>query len=227
MKVLYAEDTQDLNRAVTTVLKMEHYDVDSVFDGAEALKKIETTAYDCIILDVMMPYKDGMEVLQAIRAKRITTPVIMLTAKSEVDDRVAGLNAGADDYLPKPFAMKELVARIRSACRRSTDYAASVLAYGDVVLDPATFALTTRNSVRLSVKEFELMSALINSGDKGMTTDAIIARVWRNEEGADKDTVWLYVSYLKGKLFAVGSSVSVEGTYGGTFRLTTAKEDRK
>lgn len=222
MKILYAEDTQDLNRAVTTVLRMEKYDVDSVFDGRAALDKIEQTAYDCIVLDVMMPRVDGMAVLRALRAKRITTPVIMLTAKSEIDDRVAGLDAGADDYLPKPFAMRELLARIRSACRRNSDYGNSVLQFGDVQLDPATFALTAHSSVRLSVKEFELMQALMST-PAALGTAVILERTWHNDASADRHTVYLYISYLRGKLFAVGSSVTIEGALGGSFRLV-AKE---
>ena len=218
MKLLYAEDTQDLNRAVTTVLKMEKYDVDSVFDGQQALDKIVQNAYDCIVLDVMMPRVDGMQVLRAIRQKRITTPVIMLTAKSEIDDRVAGLDAGADDYLPKPFAMRELLARIRSACRRNSDYDKGVLQYADVQLDPNTFALTAHSSVRLSVKEYELLQVLFNANIP-LDSDALIQRVWRGDDKADRNTVRLYILYLKGKLFAVGSCVGIEETPRG-YQLT-------
>ena len=219
MKILFAEDTKDLNRAVTTLLQHSGYEVDSVFDGQEAVDMVLTTAYDCILLDIMMPRKDGLQALAEIRRWHITTPVIMLTAKGEVDDRVAGLDAGADDYLPKPFATKELLARIRSVTRRSIDYGAEVMHYEDVVLDPATFALSTRSSVRLSVKEFELMQLLIASEGTPVSTDVIIGRVWKGDDAADLDTVWLYVSYLRGKLFAVGSHVTVKGERGGSYAL--------
>lgn len=219
MKILFAEDTKDLNRAVSTVLAHENNEVDSVFDGEEALAKTNESAYDCIILDIMMPKKDGIEVLKDIRRRHITTPVILLTAKAQVEDRVAGLDAGADDYLPKPFAMKELLARIRSVCRRHTEYEQTEMRFGDVTLDPETFALTAHNSVRLSVKEFELMQTLMNEEGKEVSTQALIGRVWKNDDGADADTVWLYVSYLRGKLFSVGSTVTVDGTRGGNYVL--------
>lgn len=219
MKILFAEDTRELSRAVSLLLAHEQYDVDCVYDGQEALDHVAVNAYDCILLDVMMPRLDGMSVLIEIRRRHITTPVIMLTAKGEVDDRVAGLDAGADDYLPKPFAMKELLARIRSATRRSTDYGVAVVNFEDVALDPKTFALSNKNSVHLSVKEYELMQALIGASPSAISTDNIIARVWKGDDAADQDTVWLYVSYLKGKLLAVGSSVTVAGTRGGSFQL--------
>lgn len=222
MKILFAEDTKDLNRAVSVVLQHEQYEVDSVFDGVEALEHINGNAYDCIVLDIMMPRMDGMQVLVELRRRHITTPVIMLTAKSEVDDRVAGLDAGADDYLPKPFAMKELLARIRSATRRNTEYGQEVMQFADVALDPATFALTNKSSVRLSVKEFELMQLLMNSTDRPVSTESIIGIVWKGDADATKDTVWLYVSYLRGKLRAVGSSLTVEGDNGGSYRLRSA-----
>jgi DNA-binding response OmpR family regulator len=222
MKILLAEDTRDLNRAVSVLLSHEGHLVDSVFDGAEALDKIGDNAYDCILLDIMMPRVDGIGVLTELRRRHITTPVILLTAKSEIDDRVAGLDAGADDYLPKPFAMKELLARIRSNTRRGTEYGMTTLRFGDVALESATFALTTKSSVRLSVKEFELMQILMQETDTAVSTEALIGRVWKGDDAATADTVWLYISYLRGKLLSVGSTVTVEGTRGGSYRLVDA-----
>lgn len=219
MKILFAEDTKDLNRAVTVVLQHENYEVDNVFDGEEAAERIGRNAYDCIILDIMMPKKDGMQVLAEIRKRHITTPVIMLTAKAEIEDRVAGLDAGADDYLPKPFALKELLARIRSACRRSSEYGAAKLRVGDIELDPDSLALCAKNSVRLSVKEYELLQVLANNADLELAADTLLGRVWKNDENADADTVWLYVCYLNGKLRAVGSTWTVAGERGGRYRL--------
>lgn len=219
MKLLLAEDTKDLNRAVTMLLEHENYEVDSVYDGQEALERIEQESYDGIILDIMMPRKDGMEVLQELRRRHILTPVLLLTAKAEVDDRVAGLDAGADDYLAKPFAMKELLARVRSMIRRREDYSERQMRYQDIVLNAEDFALTAGNSVRLSIKEFELMQMLMANTDRTLTTEYLLGHVWNGEPDAQEDTVWLYISYLKGKLRAVGSAVHIAGNKGGDFKL--------
>ena len=219
MKLLLAEDTRDLNRALSTVLEHENYQVDSAYDGEEALELIKKTGYDGIILDIMMPKKDGLEVLREIRSRHILTPVLLLTAKAEVDDRVAGLDAGADDYLPKPFPMKELLARIRSMTRRYGEYSGRLLSFLDVTLSGETFELRSSNSVRLSIKEFELMQALMTNPDMELSTQYLLEHVWKNEPGAQSSTVWLYISYLKGKLRAVGSPVSITGEPGGSFRL--------
>ena len=219
MKILLAEDTADLNKAVTTILKMQGYEVDSVFDGEQATEMINKTGYDGIILDIMMPKKDGLEVLTEIRKRHILTPVMLLTAKSEIDDRVAGLDAGADDYLPKPFAMKELLARVRSMTRRHAEYGSAEMRYADIILTPGDFALSSLNSVRLSIKEFELMQALLSNTDIELSTGSLIERIWKNEPDAEENTVWLYISYLKGKLASIGSSVTISGAKGGSFRL--------
>lgn len=219
MKILLAEDTSDLNRAVTAILKHENYEVDSVFDGEEASKKLNETDYDGVILDIMMPKKDGIEVLKEMRARHILTPVLLLTAKAEIDDRVVGLDAGADDYLPKPFAMKELLARVRSMTRRYTEYENVSYEYADLTLDPKTFALSSRNSISLSVKEFELMQMFLANADIEFTTEHILEKIWKNERNAQADTVWLYVSYLRGKLSSIGSKVMITGERGGSYRL--------
>ena len=153
MKLLLAEDTRDLNHALVTVLTMQNYDVDAAYDGEEALSFIRRNGYDGIILDIMMPKKSGLEVLREMRAQNITTPVLLLTAKSEVDDRVQGLDDGADDYLTKPFAMKELLARVRSLVRRGREYHAKELHCGDLTLNAESLELTAENTVRLSMKE--------------------------------------------------------------------------
>lgn len=219
MKLLLAEDTKDLNRAVTMLLEHEGYEVEPVFDGEEALQHIEESSFDGIILDIMMPKKDGMEVLQELRSRHILTPVLMLTAKAEIDDRVAGLDAGADDYLSKPFAMKELMARIRSMIRRSRGFGEKSMTYADISLNAEDFALTAGNSVRLSIKEFELMQTLIVNSDRELSTEYLLEHVWNTEPEAQADTVWLYISYLRGKLKAVGTSAGIMGERGGAFRL--------
>ena len=219
MKLLLTEDTQDLNRAVTALLRHQEYEVDSAFDGEEALEYIKRDCYDGIILDIMMPKKDGLEVLKELRSRHILTPVLLLTAKAEVDDRVAGLDAGADDYLPKPFAMKELLARIRAMTRRSSTYSEGEWIFGDISLNAENFAMSARNSVRLSIKEFELMQTLIANSDRDLTTEYLLSHVWKHEPEAQEDTVWLYISYLKGKLRSIGSPVTISGIRGGSFGL--------
>lgn len=225
MKLLLAEDTQDMNRAVSALLEHENYTVDKAFDGEEALEFIRKESYDGIILDIMMPKKDGLEVLKEIRSRHIMTPVLLLTAKAEIDDRVEGLDAGADDYLPKPFAMKELLARIRSMIRRHDTYEDRELSFADVTLNPSGFVLEARNSVRLSIKEYELMKAFLANPDLDFSTENLIDKVWKHEPGVQEDTVWLYIAYLKGKLSSVGSRVTIEGQKGGSFRLFCAASE--
>lgn len=221
-RLLLAEDTQDLNRALVTVLEHEGYEVTPTFDGEQAIEAIDHKNFDGVILDIMMPKKDGIEVLSAMRAEGDYTPVLLLTAKGEVDDRVAGLDAGADDYLTKPFAMKELLARVRSMTRRRDEYVSQDLSYEDIVLDAQTFELSAGNAVRLSVKEFELMQTLVMNASRPLSCDYLLGRVWRQELDVDRDTVLLYVSYLRGKLKWVGSRVSIEERDGG-FCLTVGK----
>ena len=223
MKLLLAEDTRDLNRVLTVALNHEGYEVDSVYDGEEALEKVRMSGYDALILDIMMPKKDGLAVLRELRERNVVTPVLLLTAKAEVDDRVAGLDAGADDYLTKPFAMKELLARVRAMTRRRTDYAAKSLQYGDFSLNNETFELSCENAVRLSVKEFELLQTLIVNQNVETTSGYLLEHVWNGMPEANADTVWLYVSYLRGKLSAVASGVQVLGERGGSFRLQCAE----
>ena len=222
MKLLLAEDTRDLNRAISAVLTHEGYQVDSVFDGTAALEHIRRDAYDVIVLDIMMPGMSGLEVLTSMRKLGIVTPVLLLTAKAEVDDRVTGLDAGADDYLTKPFAMKELLARIRTLTRRHQDYTARVLSYGDITLTTDSFELKSGNSIRLSARESELMQALILNADRSLDTAFLIEHVWENDPAAGEETVWLYISYLRGKLLAVESTAVITGSRGGSFRLTGA-----
>ena len=222
MKILLAEDTRDMNHVLTAALTHEGYDVDSAFDGEEALDFVRTNGYDAMVLDIMMPKKDGLQVLKELREENIVTPVLLLTAKAEVDDRVNGLDAGADDYLTKPFAMKELLARVRAMTRRKTEYAAKKLQYGDFSLTDEKFELSCENSVRLSVKEFELLQALILNQNHEVSTQYLLEHVWDGAEEAGPDTVWLYISYLRGKLRSVASNVEIEGERGSSFRLTEA-----
>ncbi len=219
MKILLAEDTTDLNRVITAGLVHSGFEVDQAYDGEEALEYIQSNGYDVIILDIMMPKKDGLEVLREIRSVNIVTPVLMLTAKSEIDDRVEGLDAGADDYLTKPFAMKELFARVRAMTRRKKEYANVTLSFADFSLDSEKFELKSENSIRLSVKEFELLQMLILKQGYNTDTQYILQHIWKDSPDAGEDTVWIYISYLKGKLAAVASRARISGERNGSFRL--------
>ena len=224
MKLLLAEDTKDLSRAVCAVLTREGYAVDAVYDGQEAWEHLQKVSYDGILLDIMMPKMSGLEVLSRLRAGNILTPVLMLTARTEVDDRVAGLDAGADDYLTKPFAMKELLARVRAMTRRRSAYSAGTIAYGDIVLEAESFELRGENTVRLSVKEFELLQTLLMNAGHELATGYLLEHVWGNEPEAGEDTVWLYVSYLNRKLEAVSSCTRIGGSRGGCFKISENEE---
>lgn len=222
MKILLAEDTRDLNRVLTVALEHAGFDVDSAFDGEEALAYLEKNGYDLLILDIMMPKKNGIEVLREVRSYDNMTPVLLLTAKAEVDDRVAGLDAGADDYLPKPFAMKELMARVRALTRRKTVYLEKTLRYGDFSLDMEQFELTCENSVHLSVKEFELLQVLVRNAGHRVGTDFLMAHIWNGAYNATPEMVWLYISYLRGKLDAVASHITISGEKNGSYMLEEA-----
>lgn len=219
-KILIAEDTKDLNRALTAILTHEGYEVDPVFDGEEAMSRLRQNAYDAAVLDIMMPKADGLQVLSRMRREGITAPVLLLTAKAEIDDRVAGLDAGADDYLTKPFAMKELLARIRSMTRRHTQYSGGELHMGNLTLDAESFELRAENAVRLSIKEFELMQILMKNAGRPLETSFLLDHVWADDAGAGEDTVWLYISYLRNKLSSIAAQVVLVGECGGSYSLS-------
>ena len=223
MKILLAEDTIDLNKVVTAALEHEGFFVDPCMDGAEAFEHVLSDSYDAIILDIMMPEMDGLEVLREIRSRNIVTPVLLLTAKAEVEDRVTGLDAGADDYLPKPFAMKELMARIRAMTRRKQEYDTGKMDFGDLSLNGETFELKCENSIRLSVKEFELLQILIMNSGRALTASYIIDVIWDNSKDASDNTVSLYIQYLKDKLRAIASKVTITDHEDG-YMITTEEE---
>ena len=219
MKILLAEDTRDLNRSVTVLLQMQGYEVDSAFDGEQALEYLKNDSYDCVVLDIMMPKVDGYGVLSQMRRRHISTPVLLLTAKAEIDDRVTGLDAGADDYLPKPFAAKELLARIRALTRRRQRDDFAQLRVGNIVLDADKYTLSSQNSVRLSNKEFDLMALLMSNTDVALSTAYLLQHVWKYDENAQEDTVRLYIAYLRRKLQAIHSSYTIDGDSDSGFRL--------
>ena len=191
MKILLAEDEKDMSAALVAILTHSGYEVDPVYDGEAAVQMAQRHSYDCMVFDIMMPKLDGVQALQQIRDGGDVTPVIMLTAKSEVADRINGLDAGADDYLTKPFAMAELLARLRAMTRRSTAFTPQKLQTGSVSLDVAEQELCSTNAVRLSAKETKLMQLLMLNADKDLTTGEILSRVWPDEEEDEKIVYFL------------------------------------
>ena len=192
MRILLAEDERSLSRALVRILEKNHYTAEAVYDGEEALARLENGEYDAVILDIMMPKLDGMTVLRRLRQHGNTVPVMMLTAKAEIDDRVSGLDGGANDYLVKPFDSRELLARIR-AMTRSRSSADSVLQYGNIVLDRATFELSSPSgSFRLTNKEFQMMEMLMNHPRHLIPTERFMEKVWGFDSDAEINVVWPY-----------------------------------
>lgn len=221
MKILLAEDEQQLSRVLETAMTHEGYQVDTAFDGQEAVDLAKGNAYDLMILDIMMPVKTGIEALKEIRQTGNTTHVIMLTAMSEVDDKVTGLDAGADDYLTKPFSLKELLARLRSMSRRVATFTPNLLQIGQTSLNVGEHELISSNSIRLAGKESKMMEFLMLNAQKSLSTQEIFRHVWSKDEDEDLDEgfVWIYISYLRQKLKAIHADLAILGEEGGSFTL--------
>ncbi|MCF1784183.1 response regulator transcription factor [Lactobacillus mulieris] len=222
MRILLAEDEKQLNRVLTVAMTSQGYDVDSTFNGQEAVEMAQRKAYDVMIFDIMMPIKDGLTAVKEIRASGDKTYIIMLTAKSEIDDKVRGLDDGADDYLTKPFSLKELLARLRSKERREDSYTTKKVQLANLFLDVENQEVSSRNSVRLSNKETELLQYLLLNKEKKLSTQVIFTHVWKDSD-EDEDIVWIYVSYLREKLKAIGADVEISGEKDGSFMLQVKK----
>ena len=212
MKLLLVEDSVQLNKALSTVLKRNSFVVDSAFDGEEALILLKDYQYDIVILDIMLPKIDGIEVLKKARASGIHTPIIMLTAKSTTDDKILGLDAGADDYLSKPFVVEELLARIRALTRRKPVFEKTdVLTFGDLSLDLSNNNLSCGNkSVLLMNKELQIMSLLMKNGESITSSDVISKTAWDIDAYSTSENVWVFISYLRKKLVSIDSSVNIK-----------------
>lgn len=224
MKLLIAEDEIDLAEALTAFFEKNQFTVDAVHNGADAFDYAVEGGYDAIILDVMMPKLDGIEVLKRLREKGVNTPIMMLTAKAQKDDRVEGFDAGADDYLPKPFAPDELLSRVRALLRRSGDFKPTVLSYGDLRLDPSSGMLECgMEGVRLSGREFQLMELFMRSPRIIFSVDKIMERIWGWESEAEINVVWVHISNLRKKLKAIGSGVSIKANRGMGYVLEEGK----
>ena len=210
MKLLLAEDEKDLANALSVILRHSNYSVDTVYNGEDALDYLENGNYDGAILDIMMPKMDGLTVLKTIRESGNSIPVLILTAKSDVDDRVRGLDAGADDYLAKPFAMKELLARVRAMLRRRTQNVDIKLVFSDVTLELATGMLVCGDEkVRLTNKEYQMLEMLISADGGIISVDKFMDKIWGYDSETEQNVVWVYVSYLRKKLSSIGSTVII------------------
>lgn len=211
MKLLFAEDEIAMSEAVTDILTYHHYMVDAVYDGVTALEYAKLEKYDGIILDIMMPGMSGLEVLKQLRREGIHTPVLLLTAKSEVEDRIEGLDAGADDYLPKPFAMGELLARVRALLRRRENFTSDVLACGNICLNRNSYELQGKDdSMVLSKIEFQMMELFMLNRGIYLSTEDILIKVWGYDTEAELGIVWVYISNLRKKLASLNANVEIK-----------------
>ncbi len=213
MRILLAEDERSLSRAVAALLERNNYSVDAVFDGVEALEYLASSNYDAVILDIMMPRMDGLTVLRLLREQGNPIPILMLTAKSEIDDKVAGLDAGANDYLTKPFSTRELLARIRAMTRNQMNQVTSKLCFGNVTLDQATYELSSpAGSFRLANKEFQMMEMLLRNQGQTISTERFLEKIWGYNTDAEINVVWVYISYLRKKLTALNANVQIRAS---------------
>lgn len=220
MKLLLVEDEKRMAQALCEILRLEKYDVDHYSDGAEGLYAAESGIYDLIILDVMLPHKNGFEIASDLRRKNIKTPILMLTAKSELDDKVMGLDCGADDYLTKPFMTKELLARLRALVRRSINTPDGALSFGDIRLEADTSALICKEaSVRLSEKEFRLLEYLIANQGRILTREQLAVKIWGYENDAEYNNVEVYLSFARKKLSFVKSRTEIKAVRGVGYEL--------
>ena len=221
MRALIVEDEKRLAAALKRIFEDQSFRTDVVYDGKSGVEYASLTSYDIILLDIMLPDIDGFEVVETIRLKKISTPVLMLTAKDSIPDKVNGLNAGADDYMTKPFATEELIARIHALTRRSGEVVLSELTYADVRLDLTSGDLSCKNAcVHLSPKEFEVMRLLMNSSKSAVSKESIILNVWGAESDAEDNNLEAYISFLRRKLRFLGSGVSIKNLQKIGYRLS-------
>ncbi len=220
MRLLVAEDDTDLAEALTALLEKERFSVDTVFDGESAYDYAAGDNYDGLILDIMMPKCDGIEVLKRLRRENVNTPVMMLTAKGEKEDRITGFNAGADDYLPKPFDPDELIARVRAMLRRGCDYTPPNLSFCGTELDYSTYMLKCADKqIRLSNKEFQITEAFMRNPKTVISAERLMEKIWGRNSDAEINVVWVNVSNLRKKLKTVGSKVTVKANRGTGYVL--------
>ena len=219
MKILLAEDEQELSRALVAILEHNDYLVTAVYNGEDAVEAAKVSAYDCFIFDIMMPVMDGITALTKIRESGDITPALFLTAKSETNDKITGLDAGADDYLTKPFAMAELLARVRSLTRRRSIYQSTDIEFGNVTFNTENQEIKSGNSIRLSSREAHMLELFMRNPNKEIKTEELFSHIWKDENDIEINVVWLYISYLKSKLSAIDADITINGDEGGSFSL--------
>ena len=220
MKILFAEDDKDISKGVVTLLERNSYTVDAVYNGADALDYAVDGDYDAIVLDIMMPKMDGVTALKKMREADVAVPVLLLTAKTEVDDRIEGLDAGADDYLTKPFAGGELLARLRALLRRKGGFQSDVIKYGDLELDRTSYTLSCgAKNVKLVGKAYQLMEMLIRSPHQVLSVNQLMEHVWGWDSEAEINVVWVNISFLRKKLTEIGSKTEIRATRGVGYSL--------
>ena len=224
MRILLAEDEKSLSRAIIALLEKNNYSADAVYDGMEALEYLSAENYDALILDIMMPRMDGLTVLQKLRESGNRIPVLMLTAKSEVEDKVLGLDAGANDYLTKPFATAELLARIRAMTRSQTTQTGSQLTFGNITLDQTSFKLSSPSgSFRLANKEFQMIELLLRNPKQLIPTERFLEKIWGYDSDVELNVVWVYISYLRKKLAALHANIQIRATRNTGYSLEEIK----
>ena len=223
MRILLAENEVSLAKAIVKILESNHYAADAVHNGMDALSYLETGAYDLAILDVMMPKMDGITVLKKIRDQGNHIPVILLTAKSEIDDKVLGLDSGANDYITKPFNAKELLARIR-VLTRGKNQIDTKLQFGNITLDRASFTLSSpTGSYRLANKEYQMMELLMTNPNFLVSSERLMEKIWGYENDAEINVVWVYISYLRKKLTALQANVQIKSSRNAGYSLEVLK----
>ena len=213
MRLLLAEDERALSKALATILERSNYSVDTVYDGEAALEYLAADNYDGVILDIMMPKKDGITALKELRSRGSKIPVLILTAKSEVDDKVLGLDSGANDYLTKPFHSRELLARIRAMTRAQSSQTSSVLQMGNITLDQRTYELSSpTGSFRLANREFQILELLMQNPGNLISAERLMEKIWGYDSETEISVVWVYISYLRKKLSALGANIQIRAT---------------
>lgn len=225
MRLLVIEDEKALAEAICEILRQNSYMADTVSNGLDGLDYARSNIYDMILLDIMLPGMDGISILKTLRKENISTPVILLTAKSELQDIVTGLDAGSDDYLAKPFSTAELLARIRALTRRGTNYTGEIISYMDISLDKGTMELSCgKNSIKLGAKEFQLMEIFLLSPKQVIPKDLLIEKVWGIDTDAEYNNVEVYISFLRQKLQSLGTKVQIKTSRGIGYHLEVSHD---
>lgn len=224
MKLLLVEDDRDLSRALNKILTYNKYDVEAVYDGLSAIEAIKSNDYSVVVLDIMLPQLNGIEVLQQIREAGFFTPVILLTAKSQLEDKIVGLDAGADDYITKPFDSKELLARIRAVTRRVTTEV-KFLSFGNCSLDFNTFELIAESNIGLTSKEYKLMELLMLNTNLVLSSERILNSIWTIDDDVEINVVWVFISMLRKKLEQIGANCYIKAIRGIGYQLDLLKHD--